>query len=77
MNRRDFLKRSAATGASVACPTSAAYLAVQSIAIRLGLSARMVPLASPAWYAIVDEAINLSASFPRTEGALFKLFMSQ
>ena len=77
MNRRDFLKRGAATGGASACPASIAYIAAQSTAIRLGLMARMVPLASRAWYAFVDEAIELSASFPKTKGALFTLFLSQ
>lgn len=75
MNRRSFLKFASAGTAASATPISAAYLLAQQTAIRLALQSRLVPLASRAWYVIVDEAIQLSASFPKTEGALFTLFM--
>lgn len=75
MNRRGFLKGITGGAASTVIPGSAAFIAAQATAIRLAVLSRAVPLASRAWYKIVDEAINLSASFPKTEGALFTLFM--
>jgi len=74
MNRRHFLKLTSAGTAFRAIPTSAAFIIAQSSAIRLGLLARAQRVGSRAWYAIVDEAIELSASFPKTKGALFTLF---
>jgi hypothetical protein len=75
MHRRNFLKLSSAGAVTRAIPGSVVFVAAQATAIRLAVMARALPLASRAWYAIVDEAIQLSASFPKTEGALFKLFM--
>jgi len=75
IDRRSFLKAASATAASRAVPTAAAYVAAQASVIRLAILSRTVPLASRAWYALVDEAINISASFPKTKGALFRLFM--
>lgn len=75
LNRRNFFKLGSAGALSKVIPETVAFGLAQGTAIRLALMARATPLASKAWYAIVDEAIELSASYPKTQGALFRLFM--
>ena len=77
MNRRGFIKCGLAGVAVRAVPNSVAFIAARSTAIRLGVIARRFPIGSRLWYAAVDEAMKLSASFPKTKGALFELFVRE
>lgn len=75
MRRREFMRLGTAGAIARIIPGAVAFAAAQATTIRLALMARTLPVANRAWYAIVDQAIQLSASFPKTEGKLFTLFM--